>query len=222
MTSTKVAMWKAPARREYQPKPMDPGQVVVWTVRIDAHWTVPPRYDSGSATFTEGIGWVGDVEYERIGTVWSQATSASSWWVVPEDGDPEPVVVRRAGKSWKHHFPEGTLYQSGECAGWRDGIRRAENIRRRGVYAVVDSEYTSRSGGWGPATTWTTVKWHCDPDCPGAAGKPLDDGTGPGYGDWDVHSITDVLVGRVHLPSAPPFCAQCIMLEPAPAVSHCA
>ena len=217
---SKRAMWKTPTRREFKPKPMDPGEVVVWTVRIDAHWTVPPRYDSDTQTFTEGIGWVDTVEYERIGTIWSQATSASSWWVVPDDDDPSPVVVRRAGKSHRGQWAEGDLFQSGECAGWRDGIRRAENVRRRGVYAVVDSEIVSRSySAWSSySQTRTTLKWHTDPECPAADGYDRWDGQAYAYeSDWDVWRIADVLVGRVHLSSPPPFCPHCVMLEATPA-----
>ena len=40
---------------------------------------------------------------------------------------------------------EGELYQTREHEGWRENIHREENVRRRGVYAVVDSEHTSRS-----------------------------------------------------------------------------
>jgi hypothetical protein len=90
------------------------------------------------------------------------------------------VVVRRAGKS-QHRFAEGQFFESGECSNWRDGIRRAENVRRRGVFPVVDSELTSRSWS-GPSTTWKNVIWHADPDCPLAAGKDRYDGTGYAHG----------------------------------------
>ena len=206
---SKPAMWKPPTRREYKPKEMDPGQVVVWTVRIDAHWTVRPKYDAATETFSEGIGWVDTVEYERIGTVWSVATSASSWWVTPEDDDPEPVVVRRAGKSYKHHFPEGTLYQSGECRNWREGIRRAENVRRRGVYAVIDRNEQR----WNTKT----LHWHADQECPAAEGKERWDGQEyAADSDWDAWRIADVMVGRVQLASPGPFCPRCVLLEAAP------
>jgi len=226
-----VTMWKPPLRREYAPKPMDPGQVIVWTVRIPARWTVPPRYDSEAGTFTEGIGWTEALEYERIGTVWSAATSASSWWAVPDDDEGNPVVVRRAGKreatGWR---PEGTLYESGECAGWRDGIRRAENVRRRGIYAVVHETYTVPRT-YGSREAHEPLMWHCDPDCREAEGRERDDGkdghagyrinrhapSAAGGGAWTVNTVTDVLVGRVHLTSPAPFCPRCVMLEPEPA-----
>jgi hypothetical protein len=197
---------------------MDPGEVIVWTVRIGAHWTVPPRFDAETGQFSEGIGWVETVEYERIGTIWSVATSASSWWVVPEDDDPEPVVVRRAGKSHRGEYAEGQLFQSGECRNWRDGIRRAENVRKHGVYAVVDSEIVSRSwSAWsGDSHTRKTLKWHADQECPGAAGKPRWDGHEYATeSDWDTWRIADVMIGRVQLASLGPFCPRCVMLEPA-------
>lgn len=214
-------MWRAPARREYNPKPMDPGQRVTWTVTIPGRWERPGSMD-GDVYHGPSGKWLEAVTYTREGTIWSQATSASAWWVVPDDDPVNPVVVRRAGKS-QHQYREGQLFESGECAGWRDGIRRAENVRRRGVFAVVDSEYTSRSWS-GPGTAWKTVMWHADPECPQAAGKPRDNGTGcahgrsgPGYGTWDVNTVADVLVDRVSLASPPPFCAACIMLEAADA-----
>ncbi len=218
-----LPMWKPPSRREYKPKPMDPGQVIVWTVFIDAHWTVPPRHDPETGTFTEGIGWVRAVEYERIGTIWSEATSASSWWVVPEDEDPDPVVVRRAGKRDNCARREGTLYQSGECRDWRMAIRRAENVRKRGIYAVVHETYTAPAAwGYGRRETRQPLMWHADPECPGAEGKERDDGK-DGHGayrigrGWTVSRVTDVLAGRVHEASPPPFCPRCIMLQPEPA-----
>jgi hypothetical protein len=214
-------MWKVPPRREYNPKPMDPGQRITWTVTIPGRHE-HPGYMDGDTYHGPAGKWIEAVTCTREGVIWSVATSASSWWVTPDDDPAGPVVVRRAGKS-QHQYREGQLFQSGECAGWRDGIRRAENVRRRGIFAVVDSEYTTRSWS-GPGTVWKTLTWHCDPDCPAAAGKPRDDGdgcahgrSGPGYGDWDVHSVADVLIGRVHLASPPPFCGACIMLEPAAA-----
>jgi hypothetical protein len=216
MTKT---MWKPPARREYQPKPMDPGQRVAWSVTIPGRWERPGYMDGDVYRGPSGK-WIEDVTYTREGTVWSVATSASCWWVVPDDAPGNAVVVRRAGKS-QHSHREGELFQTREGEGWREGIRRAENVRRRGVYAVVDREDTSRSWA-GPGTTWKTLTWHADPGCPQAAGKPRDDGTGcahnrqgPGLGQWDVHSVVDVLTGRAQLSSPPPFCGVCIMLEDA-------
>jgi hypothetical protein len=213
-------MWKVPPRREYNPKPTDPGQRVTWTVTILGR-REHPGYMDGDTYHGPAGKWIEAVTYTREGVIWSVATSASCWWVVPDDDPRNPVIVRRHGRKFSLDRREGELYQTREHEGWRDGIRRAENVRRRGVFAVVDSEHTTRSWS-GPGTTWKTLTWHCDPDCPQAAGKPRDDGdgcahgrSGPGYGTRDVHSITDVLVGRAQLASPPPFCSACIMLEPA-------
>jgi hypothetical protein len=135
------------------------------------------------------------------------------------------VVVRRQGKKFSCEHREGELYQSGERSNWREGIRRAENVRRRGVFAVVHETLTKTSGwGWGEQRDEKVIRWHADPDCPHAAGRPRDDGTGLAYGrtglnysTWDTLTIADVLVGRVQWASEPPFCKHCIMLEVADA-----
>lgn len=225
---TRVAMWKPPARREYNPKPMDPGQVVVWTVRIDAHWTVPPRYDGG--TYTQGIGWVEAVEYERIGTIWSEGASPSTWWVLPDDDQFNPVIVRRAGKKHRFQYAEGELFQSTEGNGWRDAVRRAENVRARGIYPVIEHtepgryDYCSRRN----APDTHTVVWHADPECPDAAGKARYDGEGharnyhgPDYSAWTPGDVARALMGLIQVGSSPtPFCARCIMLDPSLASAH--
>ena len=82
---SKITMWKPPPRRDYAPKPMDPGQVVVWTHRIRGYWTVPSRYDPEANTCTPAQGWIPAVDTERIGTIWSDGSSASTWWVLPDD-----------------------------------------------------------------------------------------------------------------------------------------
>jgi hypothetical protein len=223
--SKSTTTWKVPPRREYKPKPLDPGQPVTWTVKVEGRWTIPARMD-GDVYHGPSGEYIKPYSYTRTGTVWSVATSASCWWVVPDDDPRNPVVVRRHGKKWSMDYREGQLYQTREHEGWRENIRRAENVRRRGVFAAVDREDRTRSWS-GPGTVWKTVTWHCDPQCPQAAGKVRDDGagcahgrTGAGYSDWDVHSIADVLVGRVQLASPPPFCGHCIMLDtPEPAQS---
>ena len=223
MTSTnrsKTPMWKPPARREFSPKPMDAGQRVTWTVTIPGSWE-RPGYMDGDVYHGPTGKWIEAVTYSREGVIWSPATSASSWWVQPDDDPANPVVVRRQGRKFSCEHREGELFESRECSGWRDGIRRAENVRKHGIFPVVDSESVTRSWS-GPGTVWKTVSWHADPECPLAAGKTRDDGvgcahgrSGPGYGDWDVNTAADVLVGRVPWASQPPFCSHCIMLEPA-------
>lgn len=197
-------MWKPPPRRKYQPKLMDPGQVIVWTV------TTP-----------------GQDRHERIGTIWSEATSPSSWWVVPDDDERNPVVVRRHGKKFSSEHREGELYESREFSGWRENIRRAENVRRRGLYAVVVQTQAGSYEHWSRRQRPDThfVSWHADPDCPSAARYERWDGEGHAYhasgpdGErWNPLTAADVLVGRVPWASDPPFCGRCVMFtEPAPA-----
>jgi hypothetical protein len=189
---------------------MDPGQPVTWTVNVEGRWTEPARFDGDVYRGPSGQ-YIKPYSYTRTGTVWSMATSASCWWVVPDDDLRNPVIVRRHGKKFSLDHHEGDLHQTREHEGWHEAIRRAENVRRRGVYAVVDSEYTSRSWS-GPGTTWKNVAWHTDQDCPAADGKPRDDST-----EWDVHAIVDVLTGRVNRQVPSSFCQHCIMLEDAPA-----
>lgn len=206
----KVPTWKAPSRREFNPRPMDPGQPVTWTVKVDGRWTIPARME-GDVYHGPSGQYIEPYSYTRTGTVWSVATSASCWWVVPDDDPHNPVTVRRHGKKFSLDHREGELHQTREHEGWRENIRRAENVRRRGVFAVVDSEHASRS--WmGRGETWKNVMWHADQDCPAAEGKPRDDDS-----EWDVHAIVDVLVGRVNRQVPSSFCKHCIMLEDAPA-----
>jgi len=216
----KAAMWKAPARREYSPKPMDPGQRVTWHVRIDGHYANPPRMVDGE--YRGGTGWVDAVEFTRTGTVWSVATSATAWWVVPDDEPGNAVVVRRAGKSSRHGWREGTLYQSREHEHWRDAVRRAENVRRRGVFAVIERTYPGRYDyarrGNGPDTHM--LRWHADADCPDAAGKERWDGQGhpidahgPDGARWSAHAIASVLIGVTEYGGSLPVCARCVLLE---------
>lgn len=224
-------MWKPPARREYNPKPMDPGQVIVWTHRIHGRWTVPSHYDAAANVYTPAEGWIPPVDTERIGVIWSDGSAPSTWWVLPDDDMLNPVLVRRAGKRHTPEWREGDLFQGTEGEGWRERIHRAENVRKRGIYAVVHETYTvPRSYGYGSRETHQPLMWHCDPDCPEAADKERDDEkdghegyrigrhapSDAGGGTWTVNTVTDVLVGRVHLSSPPPFCPRCIMLEPAP------
>lgn len=224
MTATNATpgtrMWKVPPRREYNPKPMDPGQRVTWHVRIDGHYANPPRFEDGE--YRGGTGWADAIEFTRAGTVWSVATSASAWWVVPDDEPGNPVVIRRAGKSYRHHWPEGTLYQSRELEHWQDAMRRAENVRHRGVFAVIERtdpgryDYASRRNG--PDTH--TLRWHAGQDCPDAAGMRRWDGKGyahnshgPDSEQWSAHSIASVLIGVTEYGGSLPVCGRCVLLE---------
>jgi hypothetical protein len=216
----KPTMWQVPPRREYNPKAMDAGQRVTWHVRIDGHYANPPRFEGGE--YRGGTGWVDAVTYTREGTVWSVATSASAWWVVPDDEPGNPVVVRRAGKSYRHGWPEGALYQSREHEHWRDAMRRAENVRRLGVFAVIERtdpgryDYASRRHG----SDTHTLCWHADQDCPDAASKQRWDGQGyahnshgPDGARWSAHSIASVLIGVTEYGGNLPVCSRCVLAE---------
>ena len=215
--------WAPPPRRAYQPGPMDPGQPVTWTWTIGGHW----EREDGQPVIDPVTGgptgqWVESVTRTRTGTVWSggPASASTSWWVVPDDDPANPVVVRRHGRKFSFERAEGQLYQDdGWAAGWRDEIRRAENVRRRGVYPVVREVIKGSSWGYsrGRDTDRKVIEWHADPECPDAAGKDRDDGEGAA---WDrgvtVNDVVDVLTHRVQTSGTPPYCKRCIMLEPAP------
>ena len=220
-------MWKAPTRREYKPKPMDPGQRVTWTHKTDGYWTVKPTYDGG--VFTEGSGWVETVTSQRSGEIWSEGSSPNTWWVLPDDDQLNPVIVRRAGKKHRMEYGEGVLFQSNEGSGWRNAVRRAENVRARGIYPVVESteagryDYTYRK----PRRGTHTVVWHADPECPDAAGKARYDGEGYARnyhhdsGVWTAYDVACVLMGLEQIGCSPtPFCARCVMLDTSLASQH--
>lgn len=205
---TRVTMWKAPARREYSPKPMDAGQRVTWQLVIPGHYAVPPHYDEEADTYIEGIGWTEPVTHERSGVIWSAGPAPRTWWAVPDDEPLTPVVIRWSGRKRAGEPAPGDLFESSECQDWRTVIRRAENVRKRGVYAVVLPE-PPRTGS-APYEAYSSVQWHCDPDCPLAAGRERADRPG----GWTLHRIVDVLVGRERFNGEPPFCRHCIMLDP--------
>jgi len=221
-------MWKPPTRREYNPKPMDPGQVTVWTVKRDGHWTIPARWD-GTA-YTPGAGeWIPEARTERIGTIWSEGSAPSTWWVLPDDDMLNPVIVRRAAKKHQGEYTEGELFQSTEGDGWRNAVRRAENVRSRGIFPVI--EYTER-GQYDYTTRQTrpgthTVVWHTDQDCPDAAGKERFTGDSarnyrsPDYAVWTPADVARALMGLVQIGCSPtPFCARCIMRDTSLASQH--
>jgi hypothetical protein len=177
-------------------------------VKVEGRWTIPAHMEGDVYRGPSGE-YIEPYRYTRTGTVWSVATSATCWWVVPDDDPRNPVIVRRHGRKFPLDHREGELYQTREHEGWREAIRRAENVRRRGIFAVVDSEHTSRS--WmGRGETWKNIAWHAAPQCPAAEGKRRDDSR-----EWDVHSIVDVLTGRVNRQVPSSFCQHCIMLEAA-------
>jgi hypothetical protein len=225
---TSVKMWKPPPRREYRPKPMDPGQPVTWTARTAGYWTGPPQHsgDGEPYWYKPGTEWHEPTRSQWAGVIWSDGPAAGTWWVCPDDDPQHPVVVRRHGRKFSSEWREGELHEE---HGWpgQDGIRRAEAVRRHGsVYATVrqrdpgSHDYFSRSRR--PDRVF--LIWHADPDCPRAAAYERWDGEGYSYsGHHTVDSMVDVLAGRVPAYSEPPFCGGCVMLdraaEPAPAMA---
>jgi hypothetical protein len=117
---------------------------------------------------------------------------------------------------------EGALYQSREHEGWRDAMRRAENVRRRGVFAVIErtdpGRYDYASRRTGPDTY--TLRWHADQECPDVMGAPRWDGReyahnshGPDGARWSAHAMASVLAGVTDYGGSLPVCARCVLLE---------
>lgn len=214
---------------EYKPKPMDPGQRVQWVRVIKGHWesrtyieatdTTPPRFEGGT--------WVEETRETRTGVIWSVADTASAWWIQPDDDLAHPVYVRRAGKRERYEHDEGTLYEApGVAEAARANLLRAEAIRKRGIFPVIDSQ----SSGYG-ASSWGArhiyLTWHSDPQCPRAADKDRYDpddrpqatvyGYRPegravrclGQSRWTALDVADALVSPEQAPSC--LCPDCIV-----------
>lgn len=127
---------KAPARREYMPKPAGPGQRISWT------------RTAGYAS-TE----------ERTGEIWSAGPLPSSVWVQPDDspaGDMAMVMVRSMTEhpaypaSWQHD----TLRR---C----EHLRLS-----KGMFAEYETVPVRTWGySSGTKTEERIVAYHCDRDC---------------------------------------------------------
>lgn len=198
-------MWKPPTRREYRPKPLDPGQPVQWQHEIPGRWT-GPSWGSGE--------WIPGERVTRTGTVWSAGPVPSSLWVIPDDSR-EPVAVKLPSPRDRERGC-GLASIASYPASWaRDAVRRAENVRRHGsIFAVIDRSYETWTG-----YTYSQrreirheLSWHCDPSCPDAAGKERD----PERETWPVRDVIAILIGERHPAVSPRFCNRCIYLsEPA-------
>ena len=226
--------WKPWARprpvAEYKPKPMDPGQRVQWVRLIKGHRegrtyieatdTSPPRFEGGT--------WVEETRDSRSGVIWSVADTASAWWVQPDDDPAHPVYVRRAGKRERYEHDEGALYEApGVAEAARASLLRAEAIRKRGIFAVIDSQSASYGSRYSPGTSHTFLVWHCDPQCARAADKdrfgPSDRPQGIVYGYqpegravrtlgqpcWTALDVADALISGEQAPSC--LCPDCIV-----------
>jgi hypothetical protein len=157
------------------------------------------------------------------------ADTASAWWVQPDDDPARPVYVKRAGKSWRDRsYGEGVLYEvPGVAEAARANAIRAEAVRARGVFPVIDSQSASYDGYRSAATSRIFVVWHSDPQCPRAAGKDrYDPGDRPqgivhgyqtqgrairtlGQPRWTVLDVADALVSGEQAPGC--LCPDCIV-----------
>lgn len=183
--------WKPPRPADaYAPKPADPGQRVEWVQATEGHWRDDCDPDApGTSVRADGQ------HTTRTGLIWSVATAPSEFWVQPDDDPTHPVLVKRAGKRDRGHN-EGELYEipgAAEAAAAR--IRRAEIIRKRGIFPVIDRVET-----WSYRDSRTAEKvivWHSDPGCPRAAGKAAGDGDGRDAGhasSWTPMRVADVVL----------------------------
>jgi hypothetical protein len=221
--------WKAPRpARDYSPKPMDAGQRAEWVKVTEGHWENPGHMADGTYVPPSGA-WVDDIREARTGVIWSVADTASAWWMQPDDDPTRPVYVKRAGKSWRDRsYGEGTLYEvPGIAEAARVNANRAETIRTRGVFPVIDSQSVSYGGYRSAGTSRIFVVWHSDPQCPRAAGKDrYDPGDRPqgivhgyqpegrairslGQPRWTVLDIADALISGEQAPSC--LCPDCIV-----------
>jgi len=194
-------MWRAPSRRDYRPKPLDPGQTITWTKEIPGRWTGP--------TWGQGT-WIPGKVVTRTGTIWADGPLPSSVWVQADDVNetvavkmPTPKMVQRG------HVPAempsyGPTWQ-------RDALRRANHVAALGaVFAVVNEVRESYRHGYRRGTE-ETMLWHCDRECPDAAGKePRPDHLGYGY---TVKTVIDGLIGRTQPQSDGAWCRRCIWLD---------
>jgi hypothetical protein len=218
--------WSPPRPATYKPKPMDPGQRAEWVTVTQGHHETPGHLaDDGTYVPPSGP-WVEETRQARAGVIWSVADTASAWWVQPDEDPEHPVYVKRAGKRDRWRYHEGELYEvPGAAEAARASAFRAEAIRKRGIFPVIDSQSSGYGSiSWGTSRLYLT--WHSDPACPRASGKQRynPDSRPPGivYGyqpegravrplgqpRWTVLDVADVLVSSEQPPSC--LCPDCI------------
>jgi hypothetical protein len=224
-------LWKpwSPPRpiSEYKPKRMDPGQRAEWVKVTEAHHE-NPGYLADDGTYVPPSGeWVPETRQARTGVIWSVADTASAWWVQPDEDPAHPVYVKRAGKRDRWHYHEGELYEvPGTAEAARTSAIRAETIRKRGIFPVVDSQSADYGSYHAAGTNRIYLAWHSDPQCPRAAGKDRYDpdsrpqgivyGYQPegravrplGQPRWTVLDVADALISGEQPPGC--LCPQCI------------
>jgi hypothetical protein len=211
----------------YNSKPMDPGQRAEWVKVTEGHHENPGYLADDGTYVPPSGGWVSETRQARTGVIWSVADTASAWWVQPDEDPAHPVYVKRAGKRDRWHYHEGELYEvPGAAEAARTSAIRAEAIRKRGIFPVIDSQ-SAGHGSYHPAgTTHIYLTWHSDPQCPLAAGKerydPDNRPQGIVYGHqpegravrplgqprWTVLDVADALVSGEQPPSC--LCPECI------------
>ena len=213
--------WTAPRPgREYQPKPMDPGQHVEWVKVTPGHWE---GRDWNNPAASPGQ-WVEGTRETRAGIVWSTADVATAWYVQPDDNPARPVYVKRAGKRERWEHPEGTLYEiPGVAEAARANVLRGEIVRRQGIFPVIATVVKAWNLGAGRGQDEIYVEWHCDPSCPRAAGKEHYDHASHGYargyfygggrdfndGPWTPLRVAQALTSSSQAPNC--LCPDCII-----------
>jgi IclR helix-turn-helix domain len=201
MSNATLPMWKAPSRRQYNPKPLDPGQAITWTKEIPGRWT--------GESWGQGD-WIPGQTVNRTGVIWSDGPLPSSVWVHADDVNetvavkiPTPRMVQR-GHGPAEMPSYGPTWQ-------RDALRRANHVAACGtVYAVVNETREVYRHGYRRSNE-EIMLWHTDPACPDAAGKePRPDHLGYGY---TVKTVIDGLIGRTQPQSDGAWCRRCIWMD---------
>jgi hypothetical protein len=222
-TSEQPKPWKPPrTTAAYAPKQMDPGQPIKWTQVIEGYWQHGYNPDEPESNVR-----VSEQRVARTGVIWSVATHANEFWVQPDDDPAHPVLVKRAGKR-DHSQNEGDLFEvPGHAEAATAQVHRAEIIRRRGIFPVIDSQSVYDDGYQRGRTNHIYLRWHSDPHCSQAAGKDrYDPGHRPqgivygyrpegrgirtlGQPRWSVLDVADALVSGQQAPAV--LCPDCII-----------
>lgn len=205
-----IRAWRPPARRDYNPKPADPGQRITWTRHEPGHWTKLP--DTWGGRMPDDSDYVQPRNIERTGTIWSDGPRARTVWVQPDDaghGDMVLVEYRTA------HDVEARRYYNddapvSECRNERDRdwqratIRRCDHLNASaGLFRELKAE--QRWGDYKPHDY--VVAYHCDPACPAIKYRTEPTGNyAPPIGD----TIRKMLAGQ----SDSNLCATCVWLNP--------
>lgn len=197
---------RPPAVRPYAPKPLDPGQAITWAREIPGYWT--------GATWGDGT-WIPGDRVTRTGVIWSAGPHPRSLWVTPDDAPGYPVLVSLPTPKRAEAGDGPAEIMSAELA--RAATRRGENLRRHGAVFAVLEEVRRAYGRYGCETE--VLSYHCDPDCPHAAGKdrrPASDDWG--YSGYPFRRVLAIVTGAETDGCSPSLlCQSCLWLQPAEA-----